>query len=51
MNEDDIRHLSRKEQLEWLIPFLEQQIQVYQEELDAARAELKEINILKKERR
>lgn len=42
--EQEIRPLTREEQLEWYIPFLEEQIQMYIEELERAKAEMGSIN-------
>lgn len=42
--EQECRPLTREEQLEWLIPFLEQEIEKYYQELERAKAELATIN-------
>lgn len=42
--EQEIRHLTREEQLEWYIPFLETQIEMYKQELENAKLELQNIN-------
>ena len=38
---NEIRHLTRKEQLEWLIPFLYEQKRKLEEEIESAEMELK----------
>lgn len=50
----DIRPLTREEQLQWLIPFLKSQMANLQQDLDEAEKELQEIQqskqlVLKKE--
>lgn len=42
--EQEIRPLTREEQLEWYIPFLEGEIEKYIQELERAKAELASIN-------
>lgn len=39
----DIRPLTREEQLQWYIPFLEEQIEIYKQELKLAKEELKQV--------
>lgn len=46
----ELRHLTREEQLLWLIPFLEQQIQNYTEDLQNAKNELQLIQKKEKKR-
>lgn len=52
--EQNIRPLTREEQLQWLIPFLKSQMANLQQDLDEAEKELQEIQrskqlVLKKE--
>lgn len=42
MRESNIRPLTRQEQLEWLVPFLEGQIKSLEQDLYLARQELEE---------
>lgn len=42
MNENNnIRPLTDEEKAEWLVKFLEQQVEMYQEELEVAKVKLK----------
>lgn len=43
MEESYIRPLTREEQLQWLIPFLEGQIENLQRDLEEAKTELAEL--------
>lgn len=42
--EQNIRPLTREEQLEWYIPFLKEQIEAYEQELEKALEEMQLIN-------
>ena len=42
--EQEIRPLTREEQLEWYIPFLREQIEAYIQELERAEQEMASIN-------
>lgn len=42
--EQNIRPLTREEQLEWYIPFLKEQIETYEQELERALEEMQLIN-------
>ena len=44
----EIRPLTREEQLNWLIPFIEGRIKLYREELKGYKDELKKIKVKKK---
>lgn len=42
-NNHDIRPLTAEEKAEWLVNFLERQVEMYQEELEVAKVKLKTI--------
>ncbi len=46
---NNIRPLTAEEKAEWLVNFLEQQIEMYQEELEVAKVKLKKIQEAKNE--
>ena len=39
----EIRHLTSEEKAQWLVEFLEQQVEIYTEELEVAKVKLKTI--------